>query len=83
MHGERTGLRGRQHRNVLAVAARAEGNDPINKGKERMIAAEADVSARIELRPTLAHDDVSGDYPLPAEPLDAEALGVGVASVPG
>jgi hypothetical protein len=48
-----------------------------------MVAAEADVGAWIELRPTLAHYNVSGDYPLPAEPFDAEALGVGVTPVPG
>ena len=48
-----------------------------------MVAAEADVGARIKLRPTLTHDDVSGDYPLPAETLDAEPLGIGVTPVPG
>ena len=77
------GLRGRQHRDVLAVAAGAEGDDPVREGKERVIAAQADVRARIEARSALAHYNVSGDYSLSAEALDAQALSVGVTPVPG
>src|SRR5580658_2060038 len=83
MNGGRTALTGRQHRDVLAVAAGAKADNPVSQGKERVIAAQADVRARIELRSTLAHQDVSSDYPLSAKPLDAEALSVGITSVPG
>ena len=56
---------------------------PSVKRKERVVAADADVGSRVEPRPALAHENVSGDHPLAAEALYAQALGVGVAPVTG
>src|SRR5690606_34191225 len=49
--------------------------DPTGGRREqRMVAADADVDARVILRAALAHDDVAGNDLLAAEALDAQAL---------
>ncbi len=48
-----------------------------------VVAAPADEVARVEVGAPLADDDLAGVHELPAEALDPEPLGVGVAPVPG
>ena len=54
---------------------------PASRGEQGVVAAAADVHARVELGAALADEDLAGLDDLAAEPLDAEALGVGVATV--
>jgi hypothetical protein len=49
--------------------------------EQRVVPAPADVEARVELRPALPDQDLACVDGLSAETLDAEALGVGVATV--
>ena len=50
-------------------------------GEQRVVAATADVDAGVEVGAALADDDLAGLDDLAAEPLDAEPLGGGVATV--
>ena len=54
---------------------------PADKREQRVVAAAADVVAGVEVGAALAEDDLAGLDLLAAEPLHAEALGVGVAAV--
>ena len=54
---------------------------PGRLGEQRVVAAAADVDAGVEVRAALADDDLAGLDDLAAEPLDAQPLGVGVATV--
>ena len=56
---------------------------PIDDGEDRVIAAEADVGARLPAGAALAEDDVAGDDGLAARLLDAEAPAFGIAAVAG
>src|ERR1700687_2286920 len=51
--------------------------------EERVVLAAADVHSRYELRSALTHEDGSTRHVLPAERLDAQALGIRVAAVAG
>jgi hypothetical protein len=53
------------------------------EGKERPVAAHADILARMQLRTALADEDVARDDGLAAKSLDAEPLRVAFASVGG
>src|SRR3990172_3269386 len=66
-----------------ATATAAEAHHPVGRGEERVIAAAADVEPRVELGAPLPDDDRPRGDNLAAEPLDAQALSVGVAAVPG
>src|ERR1019366_5390484 len=52
-----------------------------DEGKERVIATATNAVAGMEVRATLAHDDLAGVDCLAAETLDAKELGVRVAPV--
>ena len=65
----------------LATALDAELDRAGGRGEQRVVAAAADVDAGMEVGAALADDDLAGLDDLPAEPLDAEPLGVGVATV--
>ena len=52
-------------------------------GEQRVVAATPDVVAGMEMGPALPDDDLACLDDLAAVPLDAQALGVGVAPVPG
>ena len=54
-----------------------------DQGEQRVVATTADAGAGVEVGAALADDDLAGVDDLAAEPLDAEALGVGVATVLG
>ena len=53
------------------------------QGEQRVVLAAADAVARVELGAALPDDDLAGLDDLAAEALDAQALGVGVATVAG
>ena len=64
-----------------AVRPGVELHRAVDQREQRVVAAHADIGARVELGAALAHDDVAGDHDLAAELLDAEAPAVGVAPV--
>src|SRR5262245_41062005 len=66
-----------------AAAALAELDRTGGEGEHRVVATPADVRARVEVGAALTHDDLAGADDLAAVPLDAQALGVGVAAVLG
>ena len=86
----RTTLRGngdlfvilRIHADLVGLRALVlELHHAIDEGEDGVIAAEADVIARVILGAVLADDDVAGDYLLAAVLLDAEEFRVAVAPV--
>src|SRR5688500_886420 len=79
----REGLLGRLRDDVddLSATAAAELDRTRAEREQRVVATPADVQPRVEVGAALAHDDLAGVDQLTAEALDAEALGVGVASV--
>lgn len=58
-----------------------EQHDTGNAREERVVLAAADVSAGLERRTALAHEDAAARNKLSREALDAQALTVGIASV--
>src|SRR6185312_12511176 len=65
----------------LAARAGAEGDHAVRGGEQGVVAADADVGARIHLGAPLADQDVAGEDLLAAEALHAQALAVGIAAV--
>src|SRR5690606_8948249 len=73
---------GRKNRHVAsAVGFFGEFYSAVGGREQGVVAAEADVVARVEGGAALAHEDVAGQHVLAAELLHAEALGVRVATV--
>ena len=66
---------------VHATTFAVEEYATINKGEDGVVAAHAHVLAGVELGATLTNDDVTGDYGLTTELLNAEALAAGIATV--
>src|SRR4051812_19648002 len=67
----------------LALAAFVlERDDAADLGKERIVAADPDVRARVLLRPALTNEDRAAADELTAEALHAEAFGLRVTAVP-
>jgi len=73
------------HADVTAVQAAAlfESNLAIRSREQRVIAAEADVFARVKLGAALPNENVARPYHLTTELLQPEALGVGITAVAG
>ena len=65
----------------VATAPAAELHRAGDQSEQRVVAAAADVVAGVEVGAALADEDLAGVDLLAAEPLHAEALGVGVAAV--
>src|SRR5699024_2541945 len=74
---------GRDDVDHLAAAPVAELDGAGGEGEQGVVLAAADVLAGVELGAALADDDLPGADDLATEALDAEALRVGVAAVPG
>lgn len=55
---------------------------PLDKSKERVIAPQAYVEARVKFCAPLANKNAARRYTLPAEPLDTESLSIAVSPVP-
>lgn len=68
---------------MLTISASREGNLSVHGREDRVIFADADTDAGIELRPALANENVPSQDLLAAEALDAEALSVGISPVAG
>src|SRR3954451_12446168 len=66
---------------ALARLAKAQGS--VALGEDRVVLADPRSGARAEARPALADDDHAGLHGLAVEQLDAEALRIRVAAVPG
>src|SRR5881394_1498322 len=66
-----------------ALSARPEREGAVALGEDRVVLADPRAGARAEARATLADDDHAGLHRLAVEELDAEALRVRVAAVPG
>src|SRR5947208_12574764 len=66
-----------------ALSARPEREGAVTLGEDRVVLADPRAGARAEARATLADDDHAGLHRLAVEELDAEALRVRVAAVPG
>ena len=66
---------------VLRPRLTPNSTAPAAVANKRVVAATADVDAGMEVGAALPDDDLAGLDDLSAEPLDAEALGVGVATV--
>src|SRR5690606_13103037 len=82
--GGRDRLVPRLHRNEGAPAGGAPELDIAGGGgEERVVAAHADIAARMKLGAALAHDDVAGDDGFATELLHAQPLAGGIAAVPG
>lgn len=58
-----------------------EGYPAIFQSEKSVVAAHADVCARVEASAALANDDVTRDDDFAAEFLDAEAFGIAIAPV--
>ncbi len=67
----------RYHGHELAVLGSflVEPDLAIAFRKQRVVAPDADVYARVKVSATLAHDDVARQHLLAAENLDAQTLG--------
>src|SRR5215831_8518610 len=65
----------------LAATLHAELHRARGQREQRVVATAADEVARVELRATLTDQDLAGVDQLTAEPLHAEPLRVGVATV--
>ena len=81
--GARRELLGRQDADDAAAATFREVHGPRRAGVDRVVAADADAVAGLELGAALANDDLAAGHGLAGEHLHAEALGVGVAAVAG
>jgi len=81
-HGE-GGLLGCRRDDVdgLAAAAGTELDGSRDQSEQRVVLAPADPVTRVEVRATLADQDLAGVDPLTAEALDTEELGVAVPAV--
>jgi hypothetical protein len=73
----------RAHVDVLTITMHRKLYDAVGQCEERVIFPHADVLAGANARSALADQDVARNDGLPAEPLDAQALRVRVAAVPG
>src|SRR3546814_7163 len=68
------GVRHGVDRHIFAAELAVVESDAAVRGREqRVVLAHADVDARIDLGPALAHDDVAADHVLTAELLHAKA----------
>src|SRR5690554_802240 len=72
---------GRNNVDDLAAALRAELDSTGREGEQRVVAATADVDARVEVGSALADEDFARADDLGAEALHAAALRVGIATV--
>src|ERR1700742_1309571 len=73
---------GRNHGYERAtLEAGLEGNGAVTKRVKGMVLAHAHAFARIELGGALAHDHIATGNGFTAEQLDAQHLGVGIATV--
>lgn len=72
----------RQDVNPLSLFVHASiGDDPVDLGKDRVVASHADVFSRVDARADLPYQNISRADPLAAEHLDAAPLTLAVSAV--
>ena len=76
-------FQGKDRDHAAARAVIGELHGAVDLGEERVVLAEPDVEAGTELASALAHEDRAAGDDVAVEPLDAEALRIAVAPVPG
>src|SRR5690606_24290338 len=69
------------HEGTTLGAARVECDMAVDLSKDRVILAQTNANARMELSSALTDDDVAGQHRFAAEALDAQALGLGITTV--
>ena len=67
--------------NLAATGVKFEADMAIHQRIQRVVAANANARTRMELRSTLANDDVAGHDGLAAITLHTEILWIGIATV--
>ena len=68
----------------LAILAHALELDlAVDQREQGIVLADADVVARMDMRASLANENVAGEHELPVCALGAEALGLGITAVLG
>src|SRR6478752_2921896 len=74
--------RRREHVHLdLAAGAGAEADHAVDRGEQRVVAAETDVLAGVHLGAALADQNIARQDLLAAEALHAQPLAVGIAAV--
>ena len=77
-------LLGGINRNLLTILAQTlEADNTVGLGKQRVIAADTDVGAGVDVGAALADQDVAGQNELTISALGAKALGLGITAVLG
>ncbi len=77
-------LLGGVNRNLLTILAQTlEADNTVGLGKQRVIAADANVGAGVDVGAALADQDVAGQNELTISALGAKALGLGITAVLG
>ena len=77
-------LLGGVNRNLLTILAQTlEADNTVGLGKQRVIAADTDVGAGVDVGAALADQDVAGQNELTISALGAKALGLGITAVLG
>lgn len=67
----------------LAKVFGFETDNAVDRCKQRIILANADVDAGMEVRTTLTHEDIARKHELTVRALRSETLGMAVAAVTG
>ena len=77
-------LLGGVNRNLLTILAQTlEADNTVGLGKQRVIAADTDVGAGVDVGAALADQDVAGEDELTISALGTKALGLGITAVLG
>ena len=77
-------LLGGVNRNLLTILAQTlEADNTVGLGKQRVIAADANVGAGVDVGAALADQDVAGQNELTISALGAKALRLGITAVLG
>ena len=75
-------LLGGVNRNLLTILAQTlEADNAVGLGKQRIIAADANVGAGVDVGAALADQDVAGQNELTISALGTKALGLGITAV--
>jgi hypothetical protein len=68
---------------LLILSVRLELDKSVSHREQSVILAQSDIQAGLDMRAVLAHDDRARAHELAVKTLDAEPLGIAVATVAG
>ena len=72
------------NRDLLPVAAQPlEADNAVGRGIQRVVTADANIHAGVNVRPTLADQNIAGQNMLSVSPLGPQTLALGVTAVLG